>query len=167
MFTKEASSIDKDQLRSSLRSKVSAFGAALKPKRHGQYTPEFALSTPQSERSTLVDFIVEDVLINEEDDYEYKTEEYMLDADNSAWGTGKYTIARVSKKSKRAPCEECLAPQSELLVDENTAWGAAVPQVSNKLRFRLFSTRNSQVQPAPATSGVEPEYLDPEDRAWM
>ena len=31
MFAKDASSIDKDQLRPSLRSRVSAFGAALKP----------------------------------------------------------------------------------------------------------------------------------------
>ncbi|RPD64712.1 hypothetical protein L226DRAFT_528913 [Lentinus tigrinus ALCF2SS1-7] len=164
MFNKDASSIDKDQLRhASLRSRVSAIGAALKPKRHAQFPAAIAPSEFQSECSTLVDFAVEDVLVKEDDQLHFETEDYMLDAENSAWANGKY-----SKKQKRGRVSQhvliALPEQTEALGIENSAWGTGKTNDSpSKTRIRIFSPNRS----AQATSGVEPEYLDPEDRAWM
>ncbi|TFK88895.1 hypothetical protein K466DRAFT_585136 [Polyporus arcularius HHB13444] len=165
MFAKTASSIDKDQPRhASLRSKVSA---ALKPKRNSQF-PAIAPSGFQSECSTLVDFAVEDALIKEDGELDFETEEYMLDAENSAWSTGKYSVSSYSKKQKRGASQRVLValPETEVLGVENSAWvtgKSGVSPATTKIRSRFFSSN----RPVQVTSGMEPEYLDPEDRAWM
>ncbi|KAI0714747.1 hypothetical protein C8Q76DRAFT_727926 [Earliella scabrosa] len=169
MFAKDASSIDKDQLRPSLRSRVSAFGAVLKPKRHAQYPSAIIPSVPQSECSTLVDFAIEDVLIKQDDELDFETEEYMLEAENSAWATGKYTVSPRSKKSKHSrPSQRVLVtlPESQLIDAENSAWvapRATEAHTTTKARTRFFSSSRTDK----GTSGIEPEYIDPEDRAWM
>ncbi|KAI0713175.1 hypothetical protein C8T65DRAFT_645781 [Cerioporus squamosus] len=166
MFAKAASSIDKDQPRhASLRSKVSA---ALKPKRHSQF-PAIAPSGFQSECSTLVNFAVEDVLIKEDDQLDFETEDYMLDAENSAWSNGKYSVSSYSKTQKRGRASQRVLvalPETEVLGVENSAWvtgKSSASPATTKTRSRFFSSN----RPAQVMSGVEPEYLDPEDRAWM
>ncbi|PIL31257.1 hypothetical protein GSI_05955 [Ganoderma sinense ZZ0214-1] len=163
MFNQDASSNDKDLLRPSLRSKVSALGAALKSQKRNAIVP----SAPQSECSTLVDFAIEDVLLKEDSAVEFETEDYMLDADNSAWATGKFSISPSPKKHKAARATVTVPPsQTHVLDSENTAWATARPTASQpvtKSRTRFFGSG----RPALRAPGVEPEYLDPEDRAWM
>ncbi|EJF67368.1 hypothetical protein DICSQDRAFT_176995 [Dichomitus squalens LYAD-421 SS1] len=166
MFTKDASSNDKELPRSSLRNKVSAFGAAIKPKRNGS-SRLIAPSAPQSECSTLVEFAIEDVFIKEDAALEFETEDYMLDADNTAWANGKFSVSSFPQRQKAARANHsALTPLPEFLDAENTAWGTARPTVSQpiaKSRGRFLSSS----RPVLGTSGVEPEYLDPDDRAWM
>ncbi|KAM5539929.1 hypothetical protein V8D89_006432 [Ganoderma adspersum] len=164
MFNQDASSTDKDLLRPSLRSRVSALGAALKSKRNA-----IVPSAPQSECSTLVDFAIEDVSIKEDTVVEFETEDYMLDADNSAWATGKFSISSSpSPKKQKAARAAITVPfsQTHVLDSENTAWATTRPAASQpvtKSRSRFFGSGRSAL----GVSGVEPEYLDPEDRAWM
>ncbi|TBU37488.1 hypothetical protein BD309DRAFT_1084654 [Dichomitus squalens] len=180
MFTKDASSNDKELPRSSLRNKVSAFGAAIKPvntthlstppppvmKRNGS-SRLIAPSAPQSECSTLVEFAIEDVFIKEDAALEFETEDYMLDADNTAWANGKFSVSSFPQRQKAARANHsALTPLPEFLDAENTSWGTARPTVSQpmaKSRGRFLSSS----RPVLGTSGVEPEYLDPDDRAWM
>ncbi|KAI1790972.1 hypothetical protein LXA43DRAFT_890134, partial [Ganoderma leucocontextum] len=167
MLNQDASSGNKDLLRPSLRSRVSAFGAALKPKRNATHPSAIVPSAPQSECSTLVEFAIEDVLIKEDTAVEFATEDYMLDADNSAWANGKFSVSPSPKKQK-ATRAATLVPfsQTHVLDSENTAWATARPTASQpitKSRSRFFGSN----RPALGASGVEPEYLDPEDRAWM
>ncbi|KAI0800487.1 hypothetical protein C8Q74DRAFT_1364213 [Fomes fomentarius] len=174
MFTKDASTIDnKDQSRSSLRSRVSAFGAALKPvnilsvlslnrcttpKRNVQYASAIVPSVPQSECSTLVDFAIDDVPIEEADELDFETEEYMLEAENSAWANGKYCAASRTKKAKYARASQRVLvtlPETTQLIDaEHSAWVTSVAngaQTATKSRTRFFSTSCTNK----ATSGIE------------
>ncbi|KAI0756217.1 hypothetical protein C8Q80DRAFT_1090694 [Daedaleopsis nitida] len=163
MFVKNASSIDKDQLRPSLRSRVSALGATLRPRRHGQYPSAIVPSTPQSECSTLVDFPIDDYLIKQDEELDFETEETdYLDAENSAWANGKHTV-RSPKNQKHTRASQRVLTTT--LDAENCAWTTAshTAQVPAKSRARFFATARTEK----AVSGIEPEYLDPEDRAWM
>ncbi|KAI0354727.1 hypothetical protein OH77DRAFT_1437402 [Trametes cingulata] len=167
VFNNNASNNDKDQPRSSLKNRVqSRLQAALMPRRHIQSSSVISPSTPDSECSTLVDFPIAHFLIEDPvDEEDVDAKDYVLDAENSAWSTGKYSSCKTSKRHAVGrvqylrPCS-----QGQLLCAENSAWVAARPCASeNKLRPRYAtSCRHPQ-----ATSGIEPEMLDPEDRAWM
>ncbi|KAL1951040.1 hypothetical protein VTO73DRAFT_189 [Trametes versicolor] len=167
VFSSNTSSNDKDQPRSTLKTRVqSRLQTALMPRRHIQSSTVILPSGPQSECSTLVDFPIDDALlkqqIDEEEDY---TEDYMLDADNSAWSTGKYTPSKASKRyaGARIAMKSTLS-QDHLLSADNSAWVAARPCAAQTKSRTWYATTGRHPQAAPA---FQAQLLDPEDRAWM
>ncbi|KAI9066513.1 hypothetical protein FKP32DRAFT_1565726 [Trametes sanguinea] len=170
VFSNNASGNDKDQLRATVRTRMqSRLQTVLMPRRHIQSSSVIIPSTPQSECSTLVDFVVDDVLIKDGDEEEAtQADEYMLDSDNSAWSSGKHTPAKASKNRVRVRVQYASGPvpQDELLSADNSAWVAGRPCASQpKPKMRSWfaaAGRHNQ-----AITGCEPEMLDPEDRAWM
>ncbi|KAI0652620.1 hypothetical protein C8Q79DRAFT_111633 [Trametes meyenii] len=165
VFKYDASGSDKVQPRVTLKSRVQA---ALMPRRHIQSSTAILSSTSESECSTLVDFAIGDALFREDDSKENVAEEYVLDPDNSAWSRCAYTSPKASKKHGRARIQYASGgvTQDELLGPDNSSWMPACPQTPQtqpKLRTWFPSSpRNPYV-----TSGIEPQMLDPEDRAWM
>ncbi|KAI0370004.1 hypothetical protein BV20DRAFT_966988 [Pilatotrama ljubarskyi] len=138
------------------------------PRRHSQSSLVISPSTPDSECSTLVDFPIAHFLIKDSvDEEDLDIEDYVLDADNSAWSTGKYMPCKASKrhagsraKHLRGPCSE-----TQLLSAENSAWVAPARPCASESKSRpRYATTCRHPQ---ATSAVQAEMLDPEDRAWM
>jgi len=129
-FSKAPYTADKDQLRS-FKSRVQLkINSTLRPRSQPSFVSSPTSSAMQSECSTLVDFVIDEV----EDDIEELNDATELDSENSAW----LHDAPRSVKSH--------------------------PQSKSRRLFR--STRARQTKPT-NPSGIEPQMLDPEDRAWM
>ncbi|KAI0640187.1 hypothetical protein C8Q77DRAFT_1153076 [Trametes polyzona] len=167
VFSSNASNNDKDHSRATLKSRVqSRLQTALMPRRHIQSSTVIVPSVPQSECSTLVDFAIDDTLIKQEvEEIEDDAEDYMLDADNSAWSTGKYTPSKASKRYAGVRVHVREVPsQDQLLSADNSAWVAARPSAAQTNSRAWFATAGRRPQ---ATPVVQAQMLDPEDRAWM
>ncbi|KAI0778908.1 hypothetical protein BD413DRAFT_121581 [Trametes elegans] len=178
-----SASSDKDHPRATLKARVQA---ALMPRRRIQSSSAIMPSAPQSECSTLVDFAVGDSLVEQQEEQEddvsaahchpvasagldavlllQKTEDCLLDAENSAWSSGRYTASRAAEKHACVHIQYARRPetQNELLPDENTAWASSRPHTTGSQMRTRFGTSSHRPR---AFSGVE--MLDPEDRAWM
>ncbi|KAI0673897.1 hypothetical protein C8Q78DRAFT_1076851 [Trametes maxima] len=167
VFKHDASNNDKDQPRATLKRRVQA---ALMPRRHIQSSTVIISSTPESECNTLVDFPIGNTLITEDDKEDVEADEYVLDPDNCAWTTGRYASTKASKKYGCAQVQCGYTydlSQDELLDTDNSAWATALPQAPPICQPKSRTWFPSSGRRPQATSGIEPQMLDPEDRAWM
>ncbi|OBZ68415.1 RuvB-like helicase 2 [Grifola frondosa] len=169
VFNKDACNNDKDQLRS-LKSRVQRrLGSTLKPRRDTQYTAAITPSTPQSECSTLVNFITEDVFANEECALE-TADGPCLDEEDLAWGMGKHSTLAGRKRLASHKCRVFIhtdvLSEDQMIDQDNRAWvnslTTADALAKPKTKFSSMSNRSSKVS---GRTGVQPELLDPEDRA--
>ncbi|KAH9854333.1 hypothetical protein C2E23DRAFT_69420 [Lenzites betulinus] len=163
VFSSNASGIDKDQPRSTLKTRVqSRLQTALMPRRHIQSSTLIAPSMSQSECSTLVDFVIDDAptKVDEESD---EVDDYMLEADNTAWTTGKYTPSKGHKKYADVRVQVNPVPP-QLLSADNSAWVVNRPCASQPKSRTWFATTSRHPQPTPT---YQAQMLDAEDRAWM
>ncbi|KAI0830836.1 hypothetical protein BC628DRAFT_1416334 [Trametes gibbosa] len=167
VFSNNASGSDKDQLRSTLKTRVqSRLQTALMPRRHIQSSTLIAPSVPQSECSTLVDFAIDDPSAMEHFDEETDdAEDCVLDADNSAWSMGRYTSSKASKRPAGARVQvKAVLSQDQLLSAENSAWVATRPCASQAKSRTWFASASRHLQ---LTLTFQAQMLEPEDRAWQ
>ncbi|KAH9897618.1 hypothetical protein C8Q73DRAFT_681881 [Cubamyces lactineus] len=161
---------DKDQPRPALKNRVqSRIQAVLLPRRRIQSGSEIMPSAPQSECSTLVDFVIEGATIKEDNDVEEtEVEEDVLSDDNSAWSNGRYKHSKAAKNYGRMRTVHVNGPVSQdtLLDADNAAWVTSAPCATpSATKARTwFTAVNRQSH---GVTGCQPEMLDPEDRAWM
>ncbi|KAI8981335.1 hypothetical protein BD414DRAFT_492347 [Trametes punicea] len=173
VFIGNASGSDKDQSRSTLKSRMqSRLQTAFMPqRRHIQSSSAIIPSAPQSECSTLVDFTIEDVAIEEEDNEAVVTENDVLHDDNSAWSNGKHYPVKAFKNRGHIHHQYASGQmsQDELLGTDNSAWVGAAPSSASSRQYKVklrpwFTTGHRHSE---HLVGCEPEMLDVEDRAWM
>jgi len=164
---------DRDQLRSLKNAVQSRLSSTFRYRRESRFSCEtvIAPSAPQSECSTLVDYVPS---CNFKDTSEYiledEQDDWLLEEENCAWTRGKPRAPKPTQRRHRQSSRGVTHPlQSEMINAEDRAWAmpGKPPKNSSKLPcFPSFSVAGRRTK-APNPSGIEPQLLDPEDRAWV
>jgi len=97
---------------------------------------------------------------------EDEQDDSLLEEENCAWTRGKPRLPKSTQSHRSSARNFVRSPQQAEMIDmEDRAW--AMPgKTSRRTGLPSFaaSVRRAKV---PNPSGIQPELLDPEDRAWM
>jgi len=158
---------NKDQLRSF----KSRLHSTFRPRRNTLAEQDMSItpSPTDSECSTLIDFANEDVEakgISGMNSEEEATRAVMLEEENCSWVDERaYNAPLRTSQSSRSTTRHVYSGASDMIDEDDRAW--CMPSKQAKIKSSPLFSLASRRQKATGRSGLEPEMLDPEDRAWM